>query len=115
MDIPWHPELLTDLSRNLSIIARHYGNPHLACLLLVTRGILDTLRELKIDERIIVYIPWLEVPVLSIIVSISHEQLWSDQNDLLVQDVNLAVVESALVDHRSSNIAENIFGYLLSA
>mmetsp|Transcript_11418 Transcript_11418/g.19284 ORF Transcript_11418/g.19284 Transcript_11418/m.19284 type:complete len:215 (-) Transcript_11418:14-658(-) len=103
-----HPHLLADLTADLGVQASHYGiaHPHSRLPL----DVVYDLGELEINNSVsIVKGPRLEPPPLSIVVSASHLQLRSNENDLLVKAEDPAVEKSVFVDNWHPNVDQNVF------
>ena len=108
MGTDWHPNLLTYFTGDSRVITLNYSQTYWYNLLTIYLG--DAFGQLKIKQSFL--IPWLKPSTLSVIVALSHIHFRSNQESLLIETKNSAIVKDSVVGYRHSNIAKDIFGEL---
>ena len=89
--IPRDPELFTDLAGDLCVVT--LNNSITKNSFVLSFDLLDNNRQLKFNSSMDTLLaPRAEPSILSVVVAASHVHFWPNQNNLLVQAVDAAVV-----------------------
>lgn len=108
----WNPKLFADLAGNLGVVALY--DRVSKCGNFLTLDLPDDIWQLEFDGGVSSFQrPRFEPPFFPVVIASSHVQLWSNQDNLLIQTVYPAIVQGILVNHRHADVAEQILSQFL--